>query len=148
MRYPIAGILAVTLAGTLASAYTDKSGAANVDKHMSKMDANGDGQVSREEHARGAQEMFVAMDADKDGSVTASEMEASHGRNTGTKPVKAEKSASEKIKAIDHDDDGKLTAAEHRAGAAKMFEEMDKDSDGVLTKEELAAGHAKKMHKD
>lgn len=39
-------------------------------------DADGDGQLSREEHARGARTMFDQMDADRDGRLTGAEIRA------------------------------------------------------------------------
>jgi hypothetical protein len=45
---------------------------------MGRMDGNGDGRISAEEHAAGAQAMFAAADADHDGYVTAAEMKAGH----------------------------------------------------------------------
>ncbi len=40
------------------------------------MDTNHDGVVSADEHAAGAKQMFAKMDADHDGNVTATEMDA------------------------------------------------------------------------
>jgi Ca2+-binding EF-hand superfamily protein len=51
------------------------------------IDANGDGQLSEEEHAAGSQKMFDAMDTDKDGFLTAAEMSAGHAKMLG-KPAK------------------------------------------------------------
>jgi len=101
------------------------------------MDANGDGRISRAEHAAGARKMFDKMDANHDGIVTAAEMDAPARRKpTGRhRPVVVGR----KIKAIDIDGDGQLTAAEHAAGSDSMFSKMDTDGDGFLTKSELAA---------
>jgi Ca2+-binding EF-hand superfamily protein len=107
----------------------------------------GDGKVSADEHAAGAKKMFEMMDSDKDGKVTAAEMEASHHQVTGKKAHKMDMSASEKIKMVDTDNDGVLTAAEHEAGAKKMFADMDTDHDGFLTKAEFSAGHKKMLQK-
>ena len=88
-----------------------------------------------------------AMDANRDGKVTAAEMDAAHAGITGGKPMKGEMSAADKIKTIDTDGDGALSAAEHSAGARKMFEAQDTNKDGFLGKDELAAGQAMKMRK-
>jgi Ca2+-binding EF-hand superfamily protein len=40
------------------------------------VDADGDGNLSAEEHASGARNMFAKMDADKDGALTLAELEA------------------------------------------------------------------------
>jgi Ca2+-binding EF-hand superfamily protein len=117
-----------------------------------KMDTDGDGKISRDEHAAGVRRMHEKMDADKDGKVTASEMDAARDKIVGKKGAKEMKgkphmSAAEKIKVIDTDGDGVLTADEHAAGARTMFEKMDADGDGFLTKTELEAGHDKMLHK-
>jgi Ca2+-binding protein (EF-Hand superfamily) len=115
------------------------------DKKFSKMDADGDGRISRMEHMAGAQQMFAEMDANRDGFVTAAEMESKgmkHGEHE-----RGEMSASEKIREIDQNSDGRLTSVEHVNGAEKMFAKMDKDGDGYLSKEEMKAGHKMKMKK-
>jgi Ca2+-binding EF-hand superfamily protein len=111
------------------------------------MDSNGDGKVSREEHAAGARSMFEKMDADRDGKVTAAEMEAAHRAIAGGDAAKDELSAAEKIKAVDQDGDGVLTAAEHAQASRAMFDTMDANHDGALTPQEMAAGHAAKLKK-
>ncbi|MDB6169167.1 MAG: hypothetical protein JWM88_2031 [Verrucomicrobia bacterium] len=121
-------------------------GHTGVDAKFQAMDTDGDGRISRAEHAAGAKKMFDEMDANHDGVVTADEMDARHERKSDG-PAHAEMSAAEKIKVIDQDGDGKLTAAEHAAGSEAMFAKMDTDGDGYLTKTEMAAGHAM-MKKD
>jgi Ca2+-binding EF-hand superfamily protein len=109
------------------------------DKHFAMMDANGDGKITRAEHATAAKKMFAQCDANHDGIVTAAEMDAAMAAK-GEKPGKGDKSSAEKIKVIDQDGDGRLTAAEHEAGSEQMFARMDKNSDGSLSKEECDEG--------
>ena len=118
--------------------------AGSPDKKFDKMDTDGDGQISRTEHATGAEKMFAELDANRDGIVTAMEMDAKKDAKHGDKH-RTEMSASEKIKTIDRDNDGRLTAAEHAAGSETMFVEMDTDGNGSLSKQELKAGHKMKM---
>ncbi len=87
------------------------------------------------------------MDANKDGKVTAAEMQATHQRVTGSKAKKSDMTAADKIRVVDTDGDGTLTAEEHAAGSRSMFEKMDTNKDGFLTKDELVAGHARIMKK-
>ena len=90
--------------------------------------------------------MFAQCDANKDGSVTAAEMDAAVAA-MGEKPGKHDKTSAEKIAVIDQNGDGKLTATEHVTGSEKMFATMDKNGDGSLSKEECNEGQ-KMMKKD
>ena len=118
----------------------------DADKHFKKLDANGDGKVTRAEHAAGAIQMFIECDANADGIVTAAEMDAAMAAQ-GEKPGAGDKSSAEKIKVIDQNGDGRLTAMEHQTGSEKMFAQMDTDGDGSLSKEECEQG-TKKLKKD
>ena len=118
----------------------------DVDKHFKMMDANGDGKISRAEHAAAAKQMFTECDANHDGIVTAAEMDASMAAR-GEKLGRDDKTSAEKIRVIDQNGDGQLTAAEHEAGTEKMFTKLDKDGDGYLSKQEFAEG-MKMMKKD
>lgn len=119
----------------------------DADDKFKMMDTNGDGSISRAEHAAGAQTMFGKMDANADGIVTAAEMDASHGEKKSSKlkfwqkKDKDEMSAPEKISVIDTNGDGQITRAEHEAGSEKMFTRMDTNDDGSLNKDECEAGH-------
>lgn len=108
------------------------------DKHFKKLDADGDGKVTRAEHAQGAQKMFAKADGNGDGIVTASEMDAAK-TSYGDKPARTELSSAEKIRVIDQNGDGQLTAAEHTAGSEAMFAKADTDGDGVLNESECKA---------
>lgn len=116
----------------------------DADKRFKKMDANGDGKISRAEHAAAAKQMFMQCDANHDGIVTAAEMDASTAAQ-GEKPDKHDKTSAEKIQMIDQNGDGQLTTAEHEAGTEALFAKMDKDGDGFLSKEECE--DAQKMMK-
>jgi len=128
-------ILAMTCGAALAH------GPGKGDK-IKMMDTDGNGSISSAEHAAGVTKMFTEMDADKDGFVTAAEMDARHAA-MGDKDMKMKMSSADKIKSMDTDGDGKLSAAEHDAGAAKMFTDMDKDKDGSISKAEMDMGHDK-----
>lgn len=110
------------------------------------MDTNKDGTVSPAEHAAGAKKMFGMMDANHDGKVNASEMDAAHSsKPNSSKPNSHEMSSAEKIKVVDANHDGVLTAQEHSDASKAMFEKMDEDKDGRLTLAEIQTGHEQMM---
>jgi Ca2+-binding EF-hand superfamily protein len=115
----------------------------DAESKFKSMDTDGDGRVSRAEHAAGATLMFNSMDANHDGMVTADEMDAANSLK-GKKVDRSAKTSAEKIRMIDQNGDGQLTAAEHTAGSAAMFDKMDTNGDGYLSESELAAGHEMK----
>ncbi|MES2697525.1 MAG: EF-hand domain-containing protein [Verrucomicrobiota bacterium] len=108
------------------------------DKHFKLLDADGDGKITRAEHAAGAKQLFAKCDANGDGIVTAAEMDAM-AATSGEKPGRKELSSAQKIAVIDHNGDGQLTAVEHAKGSETMFGKTDTDGDGVLTKSECDA---------
>jgi Ca2+-binding EF-hand superfamily protein len=118
----------------------------DVDKHFKMMDTNGDGKVSRAEHAAVCRQMFAECDANHDGIVTAAEMNASMAAK-GEKLGKDDKTSPELIQMFDQNGDGQLTAEEHAAGSEKIFAKMDKNGDGYLSKSECEEG-MKMMKKD
>jgi Ca2+-binding EF-hand superfamily protein len=111
------------------------------------MDANRDGQISREEHTAGAQRMFAEIDTNNDGLITATEMESKFYADKGQRGA-GEMSARDKIKEIDLNADGRLTRTEHAQGSESMFGKMDANRDGSLSRDELAAGHKSLKHDD
>ncbi|MEO5961771.1 MAG: hypothetical protein ABIR80_21880 [Opitutaceae bacterium] len=133
------GISMVAACGLVLSVLPAVFGAHDVDKHFKAMDADGDGKITRAEHATAAKKMFAQCDANKDGIVTAAEMDSSMAAQ-GEKLAVDDKTSAEKIQMIDQNSDGKLTAAEHEAGTEKMFGQMDKNGDGSLSKEECEEG--------
>ena len=111
------------------------------------VEGNGDGQISAAEHAAGADKRFEMMDANKDGKVTAAEIDASHGAESAAW-AKHKMSSADKIKKLDSDSDGALTRAEYADGSQKMFRKLDVDGDGNLTADEMSAGHEKMTARD
>jgi Ca2+-binding EF-hand superfamily protein len=147
-------IAIASIAWGIALAGGDKQGQHSM--HM--MDKDGDGKITSAEHATGAQEMFAKMDANQDGRVTATEMDAARTAKMDAKATKPDQdkmqgdrakahhmSSAEKIAKLDSNGDGQLTAQEHAAGAEKMFGKMDKDGNGTLTAKELDEGHRSMM---
>ena len=106
------------------------------------MDADRDGAVSAREHAAAATSMFKAMDANRDGKVTEAEMDAAQQKITGKPAHGSDLASAEKIRMVDRDGDGVLSSREHRRGSRALFRKMDTDGNGSLSKAEFDAGHA------
>jgi hypothetical protein len=102
------------------------------------LDADADGRLSRAEHAAGAQALFRALDADRDGLLRANEVDEALENTLG--PAH-EVPADERIAELDRDRDARLSAAEHAAVAREIFDRLDTDADGFLTSDELQRGH-------
>jgi Ca2+-binding EF-hand superfamily protein len=131
---------------------------------MKTLDADGDGQLSPQELAKGltaagsspeeAAAMAKAMDKDGDGKVSPEELAAASagGGGGGAAPVQKLGDPAAALKALDADGDGKLSPEELTKGltaagatpeeAAAAAKAMDKDGDGKVSPEELAAANA------
>ena len=109
-------------------------------KKFEKMDANGDGKVSRVEHSGAAERMFAEMDTDGDRIVTVAELKSKKTEHRGDQG-RHEISAAEKIRAVDENGDGRVTAAEHASRSDDLFDEMDANNDRMLSRQEVEAGH-------
>jgi hypothetical protein len=103
---------------------------------LKEAEGNADGGISAEKHAATASKRFEMMDADKNGKITAAEINASHGAESivwANHP----QTPPEKIRNLDTNRDGVLTVSEYSAGSQKMFHILDVDSNGVLTPSEI-----------
>ena len=110
-----------------------------------RMDVEGgDGQLSASEHAAKSQKRFDTMDADKNGRLTGSEIDASQGAESVVWASRRMSSA-DKIKQFDTNDDGALTVTEYADGSQKMFGNLDANSDGYLTAAEMHVDSNKRV---
>ena len=141
--------LCTLVAAMLASAAFGAAAHGPGDDKFKMMDTNSDGQISSAEHAAGVTKMFGEMDADKDGFVSAAEMDAKHAAKADKGEMRGhDMKSADKIGKMDKDGDGKLSAAEHDAGAADMFKKADADGNGMLSQSEMSSAHGKMMSKD
>ena len=124
----------------------DKPAASSGQAELESMDENGDGALSAAEHAAGARQMFLKIDRDHDGLVTADEMKLAE--QDRSRSVRNPKSPEQKIEMIDTNKDGCLSRDEHEAGAQQMFRAMDANRDGSLTAAEIDAGHRRLLQAD
>lgn len=122
------------------------------------------GMISAQQHATGAMTLFQRMDADGDGYVTASEMDAfrpmmgtAQGRGAGMPMGAGAMMGGDMMMGgagmmmpammgtIDSDRDGSVSAQEHAAAAKANFDRLDTDRNGRITAAEWAAAHQAAM---
>ena len=120
-----AGLLALALtAGTLAQDPTTQSpGREHRGGKLRKLDANNDGQITRDEW-KGKPKGFGRLDRNNDNIVSREEAAAArraHGKR--------------QFKKMDANNDGQISRAEWQ-GDAELFSRLDVNSDGVIAQEE------------
>lgn len=99
---------------------------------MLTFDANRDGAVTREEVESGLRSQFERADADRNGSLNLSEMQAENARRW-----QASRTASSPL--IDWNLDGAVSFAEFSGTAQSVFAQLDRDRGGSLAGTELEA---------
>ncbi|MEQ9491855.1 MAG: EF-hand domain-containing protein [Alphaproteobacteria bacterium] len=109
-------------------------------------------------HGQAAQQMFKQFDTDRDGTITAAEMDARIARtlsdNDGNKDGSLNLAEFEDVwmtytrfkmvdmfQRLDEDGDGQITEAELTEKKTAMMYRADRDGDGQITKSELRFGH-------
>lgn len=101
------------------------------------IDANEDGVISADEAAANAEDVFMAMDADDDGSLTKEEfMTIRMGPQNGwnqARQARRQKAKEARFDAMDKDGDGKVSQEDFMATAQARFELADSDSDGKVS---------------
>jgi Ca2+-binding EF-hand superfamily protein len=104
-------------------------------------DADKDGKLTAEEMEAYRAAEVTAADADKDGKLSAAELAA---MTMARMQARAEAQAAQMVERHDADGDGMLTVAELsvRPAPARMFERLDADGDGALSEAEIEAGRA------
>lgn len=105
-----------------------------------QLDANADGNVTRDEMVDHRRLQFNRADTDKDGFVSLAELEAQ-----GVE--RARQRAAGMMERMDADSDGKISQDEITANrrSDKLFKRADIDGDGAVTRAEFDAAAAK-MH--
>jgi Ca2+-binding EF-hand superfamily protein len=122
----ILGFGALVLAGGLAH------GDERMARFMERVDANGDGAISRDEARVFRAERFGRLDANGDGKVTMAEMEDAARARVAERVAK-------RFEMLDANGDGSVDRAEFDARADRRFDRWDENGDGVVTEEEIRA---------
>lgn len=94
-----------------------------------KIDANGDGQISRLEADEFVAKEQAGADMNSDGAVSFEEAKAH-------RQAKREQRARDRYMRLDADGDGVVSVAEFQAPAGRIFERLDKNADGVISEDE------------
>lgn len=132
--------LAMTLTSSLALA---QQGRGQMGR-FADMDADGDGQLSRQELLDSAESVFYAMDADSNEKLTLEEymslrMGQQQGNNGAMQAARqAEKEA--RFQPMDADGDGLVSLKEFTDAAAARFDAADSDGNGRLMRPEWGNG--------
>jgi Ca2+-binding EF-hand superfamily protein len=116
--------LALAFAASGAQAATDAT-PADQSLVMSKIDADHDGTISKEEAKAAADAKFAALDTDHEATLDATEL-------TGIVSSKS-------LAKADLDNDKTLDQAEYEAYVMKLFDAADSDHDGTLAPKELGS---------
>jgi hypothetical protein len=136
LRSFAAATLALLATYALPAAADDAPGCQRPQVTTKEAEGTADGGITAAKHAAAASKRFEMMDANKDGKISAAEIEASHGAESivwANHPA----SAAQKLRSLDSNRDGVLTVSEYTTGSQRMFEELDVDGNGVLTPSEM-----------
>jgi len=134
----VAVIVAVSIAaaGTSALAFGKMRGegerGSRGEMRFEQLDADKDGKLSRTELEAGPAARFASTDVNKDGKITADEVTADGHK-------RAEKRFGKMLARLDADKDGALSLEELKGGErhAQMFDRLDADKDGFVSKDEM-----------
>lgn len=113
---------------------------------LERADGNHDQLISRDEATAGAPILavqFDAIDANKDGQVSADELKAFHEAMRKAAEAERKVHLAAMVKKLDLNGDGAVSRAEAQQGAphlARRFDKLDANKDGQLTAAELEAG--------
>ena len=135
------GLFLAALAATPTLAFGGRGDAMGGPFDFDAVDANKDGKLSAEEMAAFQQARLAGMDADKDGFVTTGELQAFFLARISER---AEAMAKSRIERQDADKDGRLSLAELTTAprAEKIFARIDGDGDGAISRAEMDAAKA------
>ena len=102
---------------------------------MGRIDANQDGQITREEAATARERLFERLDKNGDGLVEEAEIDVAR-QAIIDRATMMEARLSIHWQRLDKDGDGKVSAAEFQSPAA-LFDLADRNGDGTVGKDEI-----------
>ena len=115
-------------------------------ERLKQADADGNGAISRDE-AKALPRLakhFDEVDANRDGQLSKEEMHAFHEQMHAQHAQKRAQRMAEHWKKMDADGDGRVSLAEAQANAPRLaqhFQRIDANADGFITPEEMKAAH-------
>jgi Ca2+-binding EF-hand superfamily protein len=116
-----------------------------LEKIFERLDADGDGIVTRAEAERVGAEMFASLDSDGDGVVSEREfLEPKRSAEAAAHGNRWREHRARRFAAMDQDGDGAITPEEQADFGDRRFAMADANNDGRLTLEEVKALHRKR----
>ncbi len=145
-KLTIAVLVTLGLGGLTYTAMADNRGGPH--PRLEALDANQDGNITKDEAEAHRADKFNSADANGDGLVSADEFEVFA---EAERERKREQRQARRFAKMDVDGDGLISAEEHASHAAarmeRMFERVDTDGDGVITEAEMEAAKGKMREK-
>lgn len=140
-----AALLGTAMAGTALAEMGRAEGRMGLmeDFDFAAIDADGDGKITKTEMQAHRTARVAMLDADSDGKISEAELVAQGLQDAEARAVAR---AKRMIERLDSDGDGSLSAAEilTRGGdAGRLFERVDADDDGGVTQDEITAAQEK-----
>ena len=126
-----AAMLSVAVAATIAATPAQAQSSASVDDRFSSWDRDRNDQLTLDEYRSEARADFDAMDDDRNGNITAEEMEEVDPQSDG------EMSTAQKIALYDTNEDGVLSLDEHENAVEERFGQIDTNDDYNIGRDEL-----------
>ena len=133
----VSTVVAVSMS-TLAQAQATEGHGAMPMINFDAIDANKDGKITAEEFSSFRTAEFAKADTNSDGQISADELAVRHIAEV---TARAPEMAAKMIERMDANSDGQLSAEEMERGpkAPSMFERVDENGDGAISKEEADA---------
>lgn len=142
-KLTIAALVTLGLGGVTYTAIAQQGGP-GPHPRLEAVDANQDGNITKDEIAAHRADKFLSADTNGDNLVSADEFEAFA---EAERERKREERKAKRFAKLDANGDGVISADEHASAANervdRMFERLDTDGDGVITEAEREAAKGK-----